>query len=94
MIELTSIYIRLLDEPYTKIKAYVDIVLDGVLAVHDLTIKEKLDGTLHVYFPNNIKRKTIAHPLSDDLRKHIEINVLNKYEFIRSKYGESISRNN
>ena len=94
MIELTSVYIKLNDEPYNKIKAYADIVLNDMFAVHDLTLKENRDGNLALYFPNNSKRKTIVHPLTEDLRKHIEINVLNKYEFIRSKYGNSISRDN
>lgn len=94
MIELTSVYVRLVDEPYTKTKAYADIVLNDLFAVHNLVLKEDRDGNLKLYFPNNIKRKTIVHPLSEDLRKHIEINVLNKYDFIRSKYGESVSGDN
>lgn len=94
MIELSSVYVKLNDKPYEKVKAYVDIVFNDLFVIHNLVLRENRDGELKLYFPNNVKRKTIAHPLSEDLRKHIEINVLNKYEYIRRKYGDSVQSNN
>lgn len=94
MLELSSVYVRLQDKPNSNIKAYVNIVFDDLLAIHDLVVKQKNDGELRVYFPNNVKRHTIAHPINDDLRKHIEINVLNKYDYIRRKYGDSVREDN
>lgn len=94
MIELSAVYVKLCEKPNTKVKAYVDIILNDLFKVHNLVLKENRKGELKLYFPKNIKRHTIVHPLNEDLRKHIEINVLNKYEFIRSKYGDRIRKDN
>lgn len=67
----------------SKIKAYADITLDGVLVIHGIKIIEGVKG-LFVAMPsrkvNSGEFKDIVHPITVDLRNEISNSVLEKFE--------------
>lgn len=67
----------------SRLKAIVEITIDGVFVVHELRIIEGTNG-LFVAMPSrqvgeNVY-KDVAHPINAETRKMIEDAVLEKYE--------------
>lgn len=74
---------KVTEEKFGKLKAYVDITLDGCLVIHGLKLMEGENG-IFVAMPSrkmfNNEYKDIVHPISSELRKHITDKVKEKYE--------------
>ena len=67
----------------SRLKAIVEITIDGVFVVHELRIIEGTNG-LFVAMPSrqvgeNVY-KDVAHPINAETRKMVEDAVLEKYE--------------
>lgn len=81
--EITDVKIRKFVDD-VRIKAYVSIVIDGVIAVHDMkVIESKEDGHLYIAMPY---RKTaqgkpmdIIHPINQETREELEAAIISKY---------------
>lgn len=74
---------KVTEEKFGKLKAYVDITLDGCLVIHGLKLMEGENGTF-VAMPSrkmfNDEYKDIVHPINSELRKHITDVVKQKYD--------------
>lgn len=83
--------VRIYPQKEKKIKAYATITLDNVFVVHNLRIVAFEDG-IKIFMPsrktNDGSHKDIAHPITNELRKHIEEKVINAYN---EKTGESLT---
>lgn len=81
--QITDIKIRkILDEE--KVKAYVSIVIDGVIAIHDMKVLEsKQDVHLYIAMPyrknSQGKSMDIVHPLNKQTREELEQAIISKY---------------
>ncbi len=79
--EITEVRINLKDED--KLKAFVSVTLDGCFVVRGLKVINGSQG----YFVSMPSRKRkdgsyqdIAHPINNEMRKHIEGKVLDAFE--------------
>ncbi|MCI7223658.1 MAG: septation regulator SpoVG [Fusobacterium gastrosuis] len=74
---------KVTEEKFGKLKAYVDITLDGCLVIHGLKLMEGENG-IFVAMPSrkmfNNEYKDIVHPINSDLRKHITDVIKEKYD--------------
>lgn len=74
---------KVTEEKFGKLKAYVDITLDGCLVIHGLKLMEGENG-IFVAMPSrkmfNDEYKDIVHPINSELRKHITDVVKQKYD--------------
>lgn len=65
-----------------NLKAYATIILDDSLVIHNLKVIEGKEN-LFVAFPSqkgtDEKYRDLVHPISSDLRKSIESEILAKY---------------
>lgn len=96
MLQITSVYINLNEDYTDDLLAKAAVTFNNCFMVKDIEIwKNKLyDGANSKYFtkfPVNKKHRSIAHPISEDLRQNIEINIINKYEYLRRKIDERLS---
>lgn len=88
--KITEVRVTLRDEP--KLKAFVDVTFDNEFVVHGMKI---IDGTsgLFIAMPNKRgkdgKFRDIVHPISSDMRKRLEVVVLEKYEETLQKKNNS-----
>lgn len=82
--------VRIYPQKEKKVKAYATITLDNVFVVHNLRIVAFEDG-VKIFMPsrktNDGTHKDIAHPITNELRQHIEEKVINAYI---EKTGETI----
>jgi stage V sporulation protein G len=82
-VQITDVKIRkFVDEE--RIKAYASIVIDGVIAVHDMKIIEsKEDGHLYIAMPyrktSQGKSMDIIHPINQETREELETAIISKY---------------
>ncbi len=78
-IELTRL--RRIDHP--KVKAVASILIDDALAIHDIKLLSGPHGNW-VAMPNKPdkqgKYRDMVHPINADLRRQIEVLILNEYE--------------
>jgi len=78
--EITEVRVTLVDAG--KLKAYVNITIDGCFMVRSLKVIETAKGLL-VAMPNKEAKngmfRDIAHPINAETRRMIETRVLNAY---------------
>ncbi len=83
--------VRIYPQKDKKVKAYATITLDNVFVVHNLKIVAFEDG-VKIFMPsrktNDGTNKDIAHPITNELRKHIEEKVIAAYN---EKTGEKFT---
>lgn len=74
-----------------KLKAFVSIVLDSCFMVNDIKVIRGKEG-LFISMPSRKKKngefKDVAHPLNNETRRAIEIQVLDEYERVLRERGE------
>lgn len=79
--KVTSVNVKKIDNQ-ENLKAFVTIVLDDSLAIHNLKLIKGNNG-LFIAFPNykstNDKYYDIVHPIVGKLRKEIEKEIINQY---------------
>jgi stage V sporulation protein G len=89
--EITEISVVPVDE--NKLRAYVNITIDGCFMVMGLKVIKGQNG-LFVAMPNKKSKngtfRDVAHPLDATTRKMIEDKVLNEYK-LRLEEPESVS---
>ena len=89
--EITEVKVFPVNEE--KLKAFVSIVFDRCFMVNDVKIIQGRDG-LFISMPSRKKKngefKDIAHPLNNDTRRRIELDVVNEYERVLAQRGESL----
>jgi stage V sporulation protein G len=89
--EITEISVVPVDE--NKLRAYVNITIDGCFMVRGLKVIKGQNG-LFVAMPNKKSKngtfRDVAHPLDATTRKMIEDKVLNEYK-LRLEEPESVS---
>jgi stage V sporulation protein G len=82
--------VRIYPQKEKKVKAYATITLDNEFVVHNLRIIEVENGA-KIYMPsrktNDGSHKDIAHPITNELRQHIEEKVIAAYN---EKTGENL----
>lgn len=98
MLQVTSIYISLNEDYTSNLLAKASVTFDRCFTIKDIELRQNkfYDGTsntnkYYIRFPENRKKRTIAHPIVEDLRQNIEINIINKYEYLRRKRDEKLS---
>ena len=71
---ITSVKIFQMNED--RLKAYVSIVIEDALVIHDIKIVVGKSGRLFVAMPSrrckNRSFRDIVHPLNQDIRSHLE----------------------
>lgn len=81
--DITQIKIFPVEEE--KLKAFVSIVFDHCFMINDIKVIEGKDG-LFLSMPSRRKRsgefKDVAHPLNNETRRRIELEVLEEYRKI------------
>lgn len=81
--DITQIKIFPVEEE--KLKAFVSIVFDHCFMINDIKVIEGQDG-LFLSMPSRRKRsgefKDVAHPLNNETRRRIEVEVLEEYRKI------------
>ncbi|MCA9728571.1 MAG: SpoVG family protein [Candidatus Eisenbacteria bacterium] len=84
---VTEVHLQLTRRP--PVLAYVSVTLWGCVAIHDLRLLERHDGTRVVLMPRQQSSdgtwSTIAHPVREDVRAEIERKVL--YSYSRATAG-------
>lgn len=79
---VTEVHLQLTRRP--PVLAYVSITLWGCVAIHDLRLLERHDGSRVVLMPRQQLSdgtwSTIAHPVREEVRAEIERKVLLSYE--------------
>lgn len=79
---VTEVHLQLTRRP--PVLAYVSVTLWGCVAIHDLRLLERHDGTRVVLMPRQQLSdgtwSTIAHPVREEVRAEIERKVLLSYE--------------
>jgi stage V sporulation protein G len=89
--EITEVKVFPVNEE--KLKAFVSIVFDRCFMVNDIKIIQGRDG-LFISMPSRKKKngefKDVAHPLNNETRQMIEIQVVEEYERILAERGESL----
>jgi len=85
---ITKVQIHINRGTTSKVKAWVDIILDGEFIIKDLAIRE--DAKEHYYFvtmpyktrliEHDEVRQDVAHPIKEKCRQYIEKTVLDEYE--------------
>ncbi len=82
--------VRIYPQQEKKVKAYATITLDNEFVVHNLRIVEFEDG-VKVFMPSRKvsdgSRKDVAHPITNQLRRHIEDQVISAYN---KKTGQNV----
>lgn len=75
-----------------KLKAFVSIVLDSCFMINDIKVIRGKDG-LFISMPSRRKKngefKDVAHPLNNETRRLIELQVLDEYERVLGERGEA-----
>jgi DNA-binding cell septation regulator SpoVG len=93
---VTEVRIQLTRRP--PILAYVSITLWGSLAVHDLRILQRHDGSRVVLMPrvqgSDGSWSTIAHPVRENVRAEIERKVMNAFACAEAERDETPLRVN
>ena len=83
--------VRIYPQREKKVKAYATITLDNEFVVHNLRIIAVENG-VKIFMPsrktNDGSHKDIAHPITNELRQHIEEKVISAYN---EKTGENLS---
>lgn len=83
MLNITDIRVRLVKKEELKLKAVVDITIDGCFVVHEIRVIEGADK-LFVSMPNrktpNGEFKDTAHPIDTETRTMLDKKVLEAYE--------------
>jgi len=83
--------VRIYPQHEGKLKAYATITLDNVFVVHNLKIIEFEKG-VKIFMPsrkmNDGSHRDVAHPITNELRQHIEQKVIEAYN---QKTGESLT---
>jgi len=83
--------VRIYPQKEKKVKAYATITLDNQFVVHNLRIVVVENGA-KIFMPSRKtsdgSRKDIAHPITNELRQHIEEKVISAYN---EKTGENLS---
>lgn len=80
--KITNLKLKLNKKEDSIIKAFLTLVLDDNLAIHNLRIIEGKDR-LFVSFPDQkIKEKfvDIVHPINSEFREYIESEILKEYQ--------------
>lgn len=76
-----------------KLKAFVSVVFDRCFMVNDIKIIQGRDG-LFISMPSRKKKngefKDVAHPLNNDTRKAIELEVVAEYERVLAERGQEL----
>jgi stage V sporulation protein G len=89
--EITEVKVFPVNEE--KLKAFVSIVFDRCFMVNDIKIIQGRDG-LFISMPSRRKKngefKDVAHPLNNETRQMIEIQVVEEYERVLAERGESL----
>lgn len=89
--EITEVKVFPVNEE--KLKAFVSVVFDRCFMVNDVKIIQGRDG-LFISMPsrkkNNGEFKDIAHPLNNDTRRRIELQVVAEYERVLAERGEEL----
>jgi len=83
MLNITDIRVRLIKKEDLKLKAVVDITIDGCFVVHEVKVvqgPEKLYNSMPNRKAPNGDYKDIAHPLDTETRTMLESKVLEAYE--------------
>jgi DNA-binding cell septation regulator SpoVG len=79
---VTEVHLQLTRRP--PVLAYVSVTLWGCIAIHDLRLLERHDGSRVVLMPRQQLSdgtwSTIAHPVREEVRGEIERKVLLSYE--------------
>lgn len=81
--EITSVSVRVTDDPNSRMKAMVSVLVDGCFAIHDIRVINGNNG-LFVAMPSRKKQSgeyhDIAHPTNSECRKMFEEAILKEYE--------------
>ena len=89
--EITDVKVFPVDED--KLRAYVTITLDGCFVVRDLKVIHGNTG-LFVAMPAKKRKdgtyKDIAHPICNEFRQLLELEVLNEYHRLLES-GQTVS---
>jgi stage V sporulation protein G len=89
--EITEVKVFPVNEE--KLKAFVSIVFDRCFMVNDIKIIQGRDG-LFISMPSRKKKngefKDVAHPLNNETRQMIELQVVEEYERVLAERGESL----
>ena len=81
--EITEVRIALIGNGKESVRAFASITFDHCFVVRNLKVTEK-ENRFRIYMPDR-KRKDgstvdVAFPINNDMRKKIEIKILEKYE--------------
>lgn len=81
--EITSVNIRKVEKPDSRMKGIASILIDDCFAVHDIRIIEG-DNGLFVAMPSRKTAvggfKDIAHPINQSVREMFETKILEAYK--------------
>jgi len=82
----TSVQVYPFKDPAGKAKAYASVVLNEQLTLTNLKIVDGVNGYFVAYPVSTSNKKddyrSVYYPLNKELREHIEISILEKYQDI------------
>ena len=74
-----------------KVKAFIQVVLDGCFVVGDIRVLEGKEGTVHVAMPSRRLRngsfRDIAHSLNGDTRRRLDETIVAEYQRVMAERG-------
>ena len=83
--KITAIQIRRLENTGTKLKAIVTIVLDDMIAVHDIKVLQSAED-MFLAMPSRLTKQNtfqdVVHPIHSSVRKLLERLIFDAYEQI------------
>lgn len=81
--KITSVTIRRFDKENSRKKGSATVVLDDCFAIHDISIIERIDGSLVVSMPRKTtlsgEFKDIVHPINSETRQMFNEAVTEAY---------------
>jgi stage V sporulation protein G len=81
-----------------RVKAFVQVIIDGCFLVGDIRVLEGKEGTVTVAMPSRRLRngsfRDIVHPLNTDTRRKLEGAVIDAYERTLAEHGDPSATDN
>lgn len=82
--KITGIRVKIIDKDDSKLKCVASVVFDDEFVVHDIKVIENNEEKLFVVMPSRKipagEYKDIAHPLNNEFREYLKVEVLEAYE--------------
>lgn len=72
----------------TRMKALVSVTLEGSIAIHDIKLIRRDDGSLFAAMPSrkdeNGVFRDVVHPIGSEARRELEAKIIQEYEYYLS----------